>query len=74
MSRSYHLVCPEMKISLWVGQGWGGMTCFYSTQEHLGRLHRFLNFTWGKSLVMMDSEHVDTDWPEFEEDEQYKDD
>lgn len=53
MSTSYLLACKEVKMSVWVGQGFGGMETFYSgepdTMEALGV---FLNATRGKALVL----------------------
>ena len=44
MSQTFSLVCEETKQKVWVGQGWGEMTVFYSgdprTMEQLGKFLR----------------------------------
>ena len=57
MSRTYSLVCEETKSCLWVGQGHGEMTVFYSGEpQTMERLGRFLRAHVGKQLALMDSE------------------
>jgi hypothetical protein len=34
MSQTHSIVCHETKEMLWIGQGTGGMSCFYSGEPH----------------------------------------
>lgn len=71
MSRTFSLVCRDTKQRLWIGQGYEEMNRFYSTDEHLGKLHRFLNATRGKPIVLLCNDNefdIDVyDYEEFEE-------
>ena len=54
MSQTFSLVCHETQKRVWVGQGWGEMTVFYSgdsgTMDALGS---FLQHHEGKQLVVL---------------------
>lgn len=71
MSHTFELVCHETKQRIWIGQGWGTMSTFYCGEtETMNRLHRFLNATKGKELVLLCTDTEDGDWhdyPRFEE-------
>ena len=72
MSNTFSLVCDETKQKLWVGQGWEGMTTFYSgTPDVMQRLGRFLEATRGKALRIRcdDADETHGDYEEFEEPE-----
>lgn len=63
MSRTYHLVCHEKKLHVWVGQGTnehGQMASFYSGEpETMLRLADFLRRTQGHDIRLVDSETLD---------------
>ncbi len=70
MSQTFSLVCHETRQTIWVGQGWRSMTSFYWGQPSvMRRLHRFLEHTRGKPLVLLcDHERDDiADYEEFED-------
>lgn len=73
MSQTFSLVCHETKQKLWVGQGWGAMTCFYGEMpDVMFRLGRFLEATRGRSLVLVCNDtdgFASSDYEEFEEPE-----
>ena len=56
MSTTYDLVCPSLKVKLWVGQS----EYIYSGPEYMESLAKFLHATKGHPLVFV-SEHVDTE-------------
>ncbi len=67
MSYTYTLVCHELKIGIWVGQGWDRMTNFYSGMpEKMEKLGRFLEATRGKSLELVCDETSNIEYDEFE--------
>jgi hypothetical protein len=68
MSDTYSIVCHETKQALWIGQGRGSMSCFYSGEpETMQRLGLFLKATMGKALVVMnDHETHNLDYAEFD--------
>lgn len=69
MSRTYELVCPAMKLCMWVGQSGGteGMGNFYSGEPRtMQKLGRFLEKTRGSTLILMDTEFIPDDINEFE--------
>jgi len=54
MSHTYSLVCHETKKKIWIGQGWSGMTTFYSgSAETMEKLRRFLCDHYGKNIVFL---------------------
>lgn len=69
MSRTFSLYCEETGKSIWVGQGRTSneMTTFYSSeQDTMVRLGRFLKDHIGKTIVLVDDEHLpacDDYWP-----------
>jgi len=72
MSRTYALVCDETKQKIWIGQGWAGMTTFYSGMpDVMDRLGRFFEATRGKVLQIRcdDTDETHCDYEEFEEPE-----
>lgn len=67
MSQTYSLVCHETRQSLWVGQGRGTMTTFYSGEAStMDRLGRFLAATQGKPLMLLCTDEGG-DWIEYSE-------
>jgi hypothetical protein len=50
MSQTFSIICRETRQRVWVGQGWGTMTSFYSGEAYIQRLKAFLNATRGKAL------------------------
>lgn len=60
MSRTFSLVCQDLKLKIWVGQSGGsveGMGSFYTgNPDVMQRLGRFLDFTRGHSLVLLDDD------------------
>lgn len=71
MSHTYTLVCHELQVGMWVGQGWDGMTNFYSGMpEKMEKLGRFLEFTRGKPLELVCDETSGVEYDEFEGDEE----
>jgi len=74
MSQTFELVCHDTKQKIWIGQGWGEMTCFYSGMpDVMGRLGRFLEATRGKPLVVLCTDTDDGDWCEYAEFEEPSD-
>jgi hypothetical protein len=68
MSQTFSLVCKEAKLKIWIGQGWGAMTNFYSGMpEVMQRLGRFLEATRGKQLQLICNDREDDDFEECEE-------
>jgi hypothetical protein len=68
MSRTFEIVCHETRQTLWIGQG-KDLNCFYSSNlEVMNKLGRFLQATLGKTLIVLDSEYVDSDYQEFDSD------
>jgi hypothetical protein len=78
MSLTFHLICPQTKQKLWVGQGHHYeetnppnqpvMDTFYSGEpKTMELLHRFLKATQGKELMLVCDEWRDdiADWEEF---------
>lgn len=70
MSASYALGCPEVKQYIWVGQGNGGMTTFYTgeTDTMLGLtifLNKYRKHTF--RLIYMDDWEEGVDWQDFME-------
>ena len=54
MSETFSIACHETKSRVWIGQGWGEMTCFYTGEpETMERLRRFFNAHKGKPLVFV---------------------
>lgn len=71
MSQTFSLICRETKQKIWIGQGWGEMTGFYTGEpETMARLRRFLNATRGKALEFVMNDQTDEiyedGWQEFE--------
>lgn len=71
MSQTFSLVCKETKRSIWIGQGHGVMSVFYSGMpETMERLKRFLNAHAGKQLEFVCNDRTgfitDDGWEEFE--------
>jgi len=79
MSLSFSLICQETKQKLCVGQGHHFfeppyapvMETFYSGEKDtMEKLHRFLQATQGKALMLVCDEHAayinEDDWREFE--------
>ena len=61
MSQTFSLVCHETKKRIWIGQGWGTMTSFYSGEpKTMKRLKRFLNAHRGKGLVFLCTDDDDS--------------
>ena len=53
MSITYDLVCNEMRLRMWVGQG-AHFSSFYTGDELVMEdLHDFLKFTQGKSIKLL---------------------
>ncbi len=60
MSDTFYLVCDETKKKLWIGQGWGSMTNFYSGEkETMELLKRFLNEHISPKTIRFTSYHDD---------------
>lgn len=58
MSITYDLVCDELKLEVWIGQGYD-FKCFYSgDKEVMESLHEFLWYTKGKPVRLI-SEFAD---------------
>lgn len=54
MSQTFSIACDETKQKVWVGQGWGSMTNFYSGEpETMKRLGEFLRTHEGKELKLL---------------------
>lgn len=54
MSQTYSLVCHETRKRIWVGQGWGKMSVFYSGEpETMEALGMFLREHEGIPLVLL---------------------
>ena len=71
MSQTFSFVCKEAKLKIWVGQGWGSMTNFYSGMpEVMLRLVRFLAMTLGKPVMLLCN---DTQGEQFEDCEEFED-
>lgn len=71
MSTTYSLCCPEMNLSLWIGQRRMG-TEFYvysGEKEVMKNLAEFLIKTQGKSLIFINDDTA-PDW--FYDCEEYK--
>lgn len=72
MSNTFSLICRETKSTLWIGQGNGVMTTFYTgNAEIMERLHRFLCAHMGKQLEVVNDDSIaeEDGWTEFEETE-----
>lgn len=68
MSQTFELVCHETRQKIWIGQGHGAMTGFYTKKpEVMERLRRFLVATKGKNLVLMCTDTDDGDWGDYDE-------
>ena len=75
MSQSFVLCCPATHRYVWVGQGWGAMTTFYTGQPHtMLALQDFLNTHAGHPLYFMTSEQMyalpdarDDEWQDVED-------
>ena len=70
MSETFSIVCHETKKRVWIGQGWGEMTSFYTGEpETMERLRRFLNAHAGKPLTFVCNDRNDNiyDYDEFDE-------
>lgn len=66
MSTNFSLACPETKIRVWIGQGWGQCDALYSGEEvTMTMLRHFLNDHAGKPLLFI-NEHAD-DYHEYVE-------
>lgn len=75
MSQTFELVCHETRQKIWIGQGRGEMTSFYTGEpETMRRLRRFFVATKGKPLVLMCTDTEDGDWHEYEEFEETPED
>jgi hypothetical protein len=70
MSQTFSIYCAETNQTIWVGQGWGEMSSFYSgNSEIMERLGRFLRVTAGKPLVLVCDDTTQLDADEFEGEE-----
>lgn len=68
MSHTYRIVCHETKQKLWIGQGFVGMTTFYTGEQIvMEKLRRFLIATKGKPLMLMCTDTDDGEWHDYEE-------
>ena len=68
MSQTFRIVCHETQQQLWIGQGWGEMTTFYTGEQiTMDRLRRFLVATKGKPLFLMCTDTDDGEWLDYEE-------
>ena len=65
MSHTFSIACLVTKQRLWIGQGWSGMTAFYSgdptTMQLLGK---FLRDTQGYPLVVCSNDEL-IDYEEY---------
>lgn len=60
MSQTFSLVCHDTKKKLWVGQGWGQMTTFYSGDAKvMALLANFLKTHESKPLFLLCDERND---------------
>ena len=69
MSETFSLVCHETKKRIWIGQGWGKMSSFYTGEpDVMARLHQFLNAHIGKPLVLVCNDRNDyvNEYDDFE--------
>lgn len=68
MSQTFSLTCDETKQKIWVGQGWGLMTNFYSGEpETMRRLGEFLRTHEGKPIKLLCDDKTEDMLCEFEE-------
>jgi hypothetical protein len=68
MSQTFELVCHGTKQKIWIGQGWGEMSVFYSGMpDVMERLRRFFVATKGLPLVLLCTDTEEGDWCEYEE-------
>jgi hypothetical protein len=72
VSQTFSIACPETKKRLWIGQGRGDMSVFYTADpDVMERLRRFLNAHVGKPLFFVCCDTIlsvgGEDWDEFEE-------
>lgn len=75
MSQTYSLVCHETKRRIWIGQGWGQMSVFYSGEaDTMKALGNFLRTHEGKPLVLLcdDSHESIFDYLEEPQDDEVK--
>jgi hypothetical protein len=70
MSQTYSIICPELKLRLWIGQGnFDEMLSFYANPGYIIRLKDFLNLVQDKELKFLcdDSHDFIYDYNEFGE-------
>ena len=61
MSETFSLACHETKLRVWIGQGWGQMTSFYTGEPGtMERLRQFLNAHLNKPLVFVCNDRDET--------------
>jgi hypothetical protein len=66
MSSSYRIICKETKQAVWIGQGFGGMKIFYSGEpETMEKLHRFLDETKGKELIVVNTDCTEIEFEDY---------
>jgi len=75
MSLTFSLICPSMKLKIWIGQGHTYfapkdptvvMDTFYSGEEKtMKNLHSFLQTTMGKKIMLVCDDHYGEDHPAF---------
>ena len=73
MSQTFSITCSETNEKVWVGQGWGKMTSFYSGEpETMKRLGNFLREHEGKPLVLLcdDTHGMLCEYHEYGEDDE----
>jgi hypothetical protein len=67
MSQTFNLVCHAKRKKIWIGQGWGSMTNFYSGMpDRMEHLKRFLNDTRGHALVLLCDDTQGGEWQDYE--------
>jgi len=68
MSQTFSLVCHETRKRVWVGQGWGKMTTFYSgVPSTMDSLKDFLADHEGKALVLLCNDTTTDEIYDYEE-------
>jgi hypothetical protein len=71
MSQTFSLVCLECKAWIWVGQGWGSMTAFYTNPARMAQLQRFLNAHLNHTMRFVCDDATpflfEDGWTEFED-------
>lgn len=68
MSTTYHFICHEAKLCLWVGQSSGdGPLRIYNTEDHHEAMKYFLERIEGKPFVFVSEHSKDADTAATEE-------